>query len=86
LSPKHGPLEQLPRPGTDGQNNTKTPLLVTIPPENLKAKTKNVFFSMSTGRLAESIEGLNSSLALAAGNLWPKKCVPICWRVQSLKS
>ena len=28
---------------------------------------------MSTRRLAESIEGLNSSLALAAGDLWPKK-------------
>ena len=35
-------------------------------------KTKNVFF-MSARRLAESVEGLNSSLALAAGNLWPKK-------------
>jgi len=33
-------------------------------------KTKNVFF-MSTRRLAESVEGLNSSLALAACNLWP---------------
>ena len=31
------------------------------------------FFSMLTRRLAESVEGLNSSLALAAGNLWPKK-------------
>jgi len=26
-----------------------------------------------TRRLAESVEGLNSSLALAAGDLWPKK-------------
>jgi len=32
---------------------------------------------MSTTRLAESIEGLNSSLALAAGDLWPKKGRPI---------
>jgi len=32
---------------------------------------------MSTRRLAESVEGLNSSLALAAGNLWPKKGQPI---------
>jgi len=30
------------------------------------------FFSISTRRLAESVEGLNSSLALAAGELWPK--------------
>jgi len=32
---------------------------------------------MSTGRLAESVDGLNSSLALAAGDLWPKKGQPI---------
>jgi len=36
---------------------------------------------MSTRRLAESVEGLNSSLALAAGDLWPRKGAPICWRV-----
>jgi len=28
---------------------------------------------MSTRRLAESVEGSNSSLALAAGDLWPKR-------------
>jgi len=44
LSPKNGPLGQHPGPGKDGQNNIKTPLLVTFPPENLKPKTKNVFF------------------------------------------
>jgi len=44
-----------------------------------KTPTKNEknFFSMSTWRLAESVEGLNSSLALAAGDLWPKKGRPI---------
>jgi len=35
---------------------------------------------MSTRRLAESAEGLNSSLALVAGDLWPKKGAPICLR------
>jgi len=42
-----------------------------------KHQTKSIkkFFSMSARRLAESVEGLNSSLALAAGNLWPKKSV-----------
>ena len=39
---------------------------------NPKQKT---FFSMSARRLAEAVEGLNSSLA--AGNLWPKKGRPI---------
>jgi len=32
---------------------------------------------MSTKRHAESVECLNSSLALAAGDLWPKKGRPI---------
>jgi len=32
-----------PGPGKDGQNNAKTPLRVTFPPEKLKPKTK-VFF------------------------------------------
>jgi len=32
---------------------------------------------MSTKRLAESVEGLNSSLA--AGDLWPKKGAPTYW-------
>ena len=37
-------------------------------------QTQNkIFFSISTRRLAESVDGLNSSLALAAGDLWPKK-------------
>jgi len=46
--------------------NSRKPLL----------KMKNVF-SMLTRRLAESVEGLNSSLVLVAGNLWPKKGWPI---------
>ena len=58
-----GPLGRRPEPGKDGQNNAKTPLLVTIPPEKLKSKTK-FFFSLLTTRLAESVEDLNSSLAL----------------------
>jgi len=37
-----------------------------VPPANAKPKTK-IFFSMSTRRLAEFLEGLNSSLGLAAG-------------------
>jgi len=47
LSPTNGPLGQRPGPGKDGQNNTKTPLLVTFPPENLKPKTKNFFFDVN---------------------------------------
>jgi len=38
---------------------------------------------MSTRRLAESVKGLNSPLALTAGDLYPKKITPICWRARS---
>jgi len=75
---------QGPKPSKGGQKNAKTPPLVTFPPENVKPKTKT-FFSMSTRRLAETLEGLNSSLALAAGDLWPKKGKPIFWLARSLK-
>ena len=46
---------------------------------------QKLFFSMSTRRLAESLEGLNSSVALADGDLWPQKGEPIYWLVRSLK-
>ena len=55
-----------------------------FPPANAKPKT-NIFFSISTRGLAESVEGLNSFLALPAGDLWPKKGRPIYWLVRSLK-
>jgi len=32
------------------------------------------------------VEGLNSSLALAAGDLWPKNFEPIYWLARSLKA
>jgi len=38
-------------------------------PRERQTENEKRFFSMSTRRLAESIEGLNSSLALAAGDL-----------------
>ena len=44
-------------------------LIVTSPPENPKTKAKKNFFSISTRRLAESEEGLNSSLAQSSGEL-----------------
>jgi len=38
------------------------------PPREPQTENEKIFFSNSTRRLAESVEGLNSSLALAAGN------------------
>jgi len=66
LSPKNAPLGRRPGPGKDGQNNAKTPLLVTFPQKTL---TQNdFFFLILTPRFVESEERLNSSLALAAGD------------------
>ena len=58
---------------------------MAVPAENSKPKMDKCFFSISTRRLAESAEGLNSSLGLSAGDLWPKKCEPICGLARSLK-
>jgi len=56
----------------------KHPHLLSSPPENPKLKAK-IFFPISTRRLAESVDVLNCSLALAADDLWPKKCEPLQW-------
>jgi len=48
-------------------------------------RNRKLFFSILTRRLAESVEGLNSSLALASGDLWPTNCEPIYWLARSLK-
>jgi len=57
-----------PRPGTSSQNWTKTYLTYDITHKKMKPKTKN-FFSSQTQRLAESFDGLNSSLAQLAEEL-----------------
>jgi len=72
LSQKNGSIGWGSGPGKGGQKNAKTPPLVTLPQKTPNQK-QTKFFSMSTRRLAESVESLmNSSLALAAGDLWPK--------------
>jgi len=52
----------------------KHPYLWRSPQKTWNPKQK-IFFSMSIRSPAESVEGLNSSLALVAGDLWPKKGV-----------
>jgi len=67
--------------GAQGQvqvaKNLKTCPHCDVTSRKPQTENKKRFFSMSTRRLAESVEGLNSSLALAAGDLWPKKRRPI---------
>jgi len=46
--------------------------IVTSPTQNPKPKTK-IFFLKYTRRLADSVDGLNSSLAPSFGELWSCK-------------
>jgi len=78
LIQKNGSIGWGPGTGKGCQKNGKTPPFVTFPPANAKPNQK-IFIWMSTRRLAESVEGLNSSLALADSDLWPKKGKPIYW-------
>ena len=48
---------------------TKTLPLAGVPPANPKPKTKIVFFSISSRRLAEFEDGLDSSLVQSGGEL-----------------
>jgi len=63
-----GPFDVRPGPGKVGHKNAKTPPLMTPPQENPNLKLKNIFW-LGTTRLAESVEGLNTSPAAAAGEL-----------------
>ena len=63
-----GPIDGGPGPGKVGHKNANTAPLVTPSQENRKPKTEN-FFWLGTTRLAESGEGLNTSLAAAGGEL-----------------
>jgi len=51
------------------QNGLKSAPIMTSPTKKTKSKTFK-FFSMQTRRLAASFEGLNSSLAQVADELW----------------
>jgi len=55
-----------------------------VPPRKAQTTNKN-FFSSLTTRLFASLEGFNSSLALAAGDLWPKRCWPRSWPFRDVK-
>jgi len=66
------------------KNAQNTPLMTTST-DNPK-RFNFFFFSIETVRLAESAEGLISSLVLAAGKLWPRKYRPSLWLARALKS
>ena len=64
-----GPFDGRPGPRKVGHKNAKTPPFVTAPQENPNPKTEIFFFWLETTRLSEYIEGLNTSLAPAGGEL-----------------
>jgi len=65
LSPKNGPLGRLRGPGKDGQNNAKTPLLVTFPPWKAQTQNKHFLFDFDykTCWIRRGFEQLSSSIA-----------------------
>ena len=71
--------------GAPGQVKiAKNTPLMTFPPENPYRKRK-IFFSILTTGLAESVEGLNSSLAQSPGELYDCKALHETWFSQDLK-
>ena len=84
LRPNIGSLNWAPGPRKVGNKNAKTTPLVTSPQENPKPKSENIFW-VGTRRLAESVKGLNTSLAAVAYELWSKEYRPIHRPARSLK-
>ena len=65
--------------GAQGQVNiVKNTPTCDVPPENPPPKTK-IFFSILTTRLAESVDGLNSSLDQSPGELQDCKALHETW-------
>jgi len=55
------------------------------PPSEPHTENEKRFFSILSRRLAESVDGLDSSLTQSPGELWPKECEPIYGLSRSLK-
>jgi len=75
-----GLFDGRPGQGKVGHKNVKTPHLWRPPKRNPKPKTENYYFWLGPRSLSESVEGLNTSLAAAAGELWPKERATIVAR------
>jgi len=75
--------------GVQGQSklvkNPKTPPLCELLPGEPLTQIKKVIFLIEPRRLSASVEGLNTSLAAAAGELWPKMFRSLKWLAWALK-
>ena len=81
---KNRSLDWRPGSGKFGQRCKKCPY---VDATNRKPKLKSnhlLVFLSETIRRAERVNGVNSSLAVAAGDLWPKKCRPQQWLARAL--
>jgi len=85
LSEKIGSLNSRQEPRKVGQKTQKTPPLVTSPQRIPNPKRKN-FFSISTRRLAESVDGLNSFPAQSASEDSVANLLPKFWRARDLQA
>jgi len=74
-----------PGPGKCGQKKQKHPYLQRSPQRTLNRKGKSFFFSISSKRLAESEDGLDSSLTQSGGELQRCKLAPKFWLAQDFK-
>jgi len=84
LSQNNGSMCWSPGSGKVGQKSQNTPTCSGLPSEPQTENEKR-FISISRRRLAESVDGLDSSLAQSPGELWPKECEPIYGLSRSLK-
>ena len=82
FSQNNGPMGCGPGPGKGGQKKQKQPHLQRSPQQTPNRKS---FFSISSRRLAESEDGLDSSLAQSGGELQRCKLAPNFWRARDLR-
>jgi len=85
LSQNNGTMGWVPGPGKGGQKKQKHPHLQRSPQRTPNRKRKP-FFSISSRRLAESEDGLDSSLAQSGGKLQRCKLAPKFLRARGLKA
>ena len=82
LSQNNSPMGCGPGPGKGGQKKQKHPNLQRSPQRTPNRKRKSFFFSISSRRLAESEDGLDSSLTQSGGELQRCKLAPKFWRAR----
>jgi len=85
LSQNNGSLGCGPGPDKGGQKKRKNTPTCSGPPSEPQTENENRFFSISSRRLAESEDGLDSSLAQSGGELQRCKLAPKFWRTRDLK-